>query len=279
MKRRYNSKDSDPVIGEVYLNVTSYAARLILEQYETTKKFSYSFTESANDIYERKSSAETVYHTTSKSCNRKFFVNVKLQCRHSFALRKHIKAQLYQNIQCDHRFSRNQTLTFPSSTVGCIEANPVNSSFKTLTLEEKYLHAERLMKEISGYLSLLGTAAFQSKMEQLQNLLNHWKGNGEVVILESSCNPADSTMVGASGLAVETLFNSQDSSIKLGEGTHERNTTGDDETNATGDDALVLETLVETSGLAVLLNWLRACIRRIQLVAMRRMQLVMMLLT
>ncbi|KAK3726252.1 hypothetical protein RRG08_008633 [Elysia crispata] len=79
-------------------------------------------------------------------------------------------------------------------------------------------------------------------MEQLQNLLNHWKGNGEVVILESSCNPADSTMVGASGLAVETFFNSQDSSIKLGEGTHETNTIGDDETNATGDDALVLAT-------------------------------------
>ena len=87
-------------------------------------------------------------------------------------------------------------MTFPSSTEGCIEANPVNSSSKTLTLEEKYLHAELLMKEIIGYLSLLGTAAFQSKMEQLQNLLNHWKGNGEVVILESSCNPADSTMVG-----------------------------------------------------------------------------------
>ena len=73
------------------------------------------------------------------------------------------------------------------------------------------MHAERLMKEISFYLSLLGTAAFRSKMEQLQNLLNHWKGNGEV-ILESSCNPADSAMVGASGLAVETFFNSQDSS-------------------------------------------------------------------
>ncbi|KAK3772927.1 hypothetical protein RRG08_029843 [Elysia crispata] len=71
-------------------------------------------------------------------------------------------------------------------------------------------------------------------MEQLQNLLNHWKGNGEVVILESSCNSADSTMVGASGLAVETFFNSQDSSIKLAEGTHE--------TNTTGDDVLVLET-------------------------------------
>ncbi|KAK3726253.1 hypothetical protein RRG08_008634 [Elysia crispata] len=107
MKRRYNSKDSDPVIGEVYLNVTSFAARLILEQYEITKKFSYSFTESANDIYELKSSAETVYHTTSKSCNCKFFVNLKLQCRHIFALRKHIEAPLYQNIQCDHRFSRN----------------------------------------------------------------------------------------------------------------------------------------------------------------------------
>ncbi|KAK3764992.1 hypothetical protein RRG08_011079 [Elysia crispata] len=62
-------------------------------------------------------------------------------------------------------------------------------------------------------------------MEQLQNLLNHWKGNGEV-ILESSCNPADSTMVGASGLAVETFFNSQDSK---------------DETNATSYDALLLD--------------------------------------
>ena len=41
IKRRYNSKDSDPVIGEVYLNVTSFAARLILEQYEIAKKFSY----------------------------------------------------------------------------------------------------------------------------------------------------------------------------------------------------------------------------------------------
>ena len=37
----------------------------------------------------------------------------------------------------------------------------------------------------------------------------------------------------------------------MGEGTHETNTIGDDETNATGDDALVLETLVEASGLAV----------------------------
>ena len=79
-------------------------------------------------------------------------------------------------------------------------------------------------------------------MEQLQNLLNHWKGNGEGVILESSCNPADSTMVGASGLAVKTFFNSQDSSIKLAEGTHETSTTGDDERNATSDNALVLET-------------------------------------
>ena len=86
MKRRYNSKDSDSVIGEVYLKVTSFAARLILEQYKIAKKFSYSFTESANDIYELKSSTETVYYTTSKSCNCKFFVNLKLHCRHIFAL-------------------------------------------------------------------------------------------------------------------------------------------------------------------------------------------------
>ena len=64
------------------------------------------------------------------------------------------------------------------------------------------------MKEFSGYLSLLGTAAFQSKIQQLQNFLNHWKDNGEVVILESSCNPTDSTMVGASQLAVEIFVNS-----------------------------------------------------------------------
>ncbi|KAK3784595.1 hypothetical protein RRG08_003403 [Elysia crispata] len=111
-------------------------------------------------------------------------------------------------------------------------------------------------------------------MEQLQNLLNHWKGNGEVVILESSCNPADSTM---------------DSSIKLAKGTHETNTAGDDETNATGNDALVLETLVQASRSAVetffssqdssikLAEGTRE-MNTLQLVTTRRVQLVMMLL-
>ena len=50
------------------------------------------------------------------------------------------------------------------------------------------------------------------------------------------------TLIEASGPAVETFFNSQDSSIESAEGTHERNTAGDDETNATGDNALVLGT-------------------------------------
>ncbi|GFR68223.1 hypothetical protein ElyMa_000272400 [Elysia marginata] len=51
MKTRYNALDSDPIYQQVYGNVTTFAAKLVMQQYQIARKFAYviaSFSSSAH---------------------------------------------------------------------------------------------------------------------------------------------------------------------------------------------------------------------------------------
>ncbi|RUS71030.1 hypothetical protein EGW08_021201 [Elysia chlorotica] len=148
IKTRYNSKDSDATIREIYGNLTTFAAKLVVHQYQISKKIAYSVETASNPTrHVVNYSADMAHTTTVAACSCKFFINLKLQCRHIFALRQYFKMCIYEKVSSGHRFSRNMPPAPITPLEGYVEECPVVYTSKTLTVEGKFLKAANLMND------------------------------------------------------------------------------------------------------------------------------------
>ena len=141
-------------------------------------------------------SKERSIHTSQDNCDCGFFKAKSLPCRHIFALRRYLKADLYNNQLCPLRWTREYFQK--SHRVFCpyryhvpdVTVNTINSLSKILSQQEKYRKVYSIAQKLADIASDISSREFGYAVECLKQIVTAWE-QGKRVVVEVVNDDAD----------------------------------------------------------------------------------------
>ncbi|KAK3916799.1 hypothetical protein KUF71_006400, partial [Frankliniella fusca] len=169
-------KCSDPVISRVCNELTIFAAKLISDQYEMSKK---------------PSPVPNRYEVSEVSCSCVFFKSMALTCRHIMRFRKSLGIPQYDKASIPERWwlQYNLSDTNVATPLGTemdevlnprMPAKPVRDY---LAPREKFKQATEITQSLNPLLVDVGTKTFHERRQLVSDLLHAWKSGTDVSLL------------------------------------------------------------------------------------------------
>jgi len=167
--------------------LTSYAVKFVYKQLSYTVNVPV---ETATPSEYTISTSEGIMTVTATSCHCMFRRAMGLPCRHIFAVRRLIGADLYESDLCNPRWmlttcKETQRLFQPRETLqgSCTLAISEPSTTRaTLTYHQKFRMATKQIRELASIMSDVSTRSFLQRLQQLKQLQEGWQlGNTMIV--------------------------------------------------------------------------------------------------
>lgn len=188
MSLKYNTEHKSDIVNEIQNDLTTFAAKIVIEQYLLSRKTNYLFQCSLTcpDTYILSSTTpgSSQYDCTIHLCSCDFFFKLNLPCRHIFALRSHLCLPIYH---CNNERFKSSTVThsFIDSNVHGI-SHSVLPTLNASTPESRYHITKEITKSIESFFPLLGEHAFQTAISHLNKVFTLIKCDHSLAVIDLS---------------------------------------------------------------------------------------------
>ena len=188
--QRGNSSVSDEVCGAVYDLCTPYAANLVLRQLQNANKYANSATVNVlqtEAFVNMDGNTSYAVDLENKHCNCAFNVTTGLPCKHIFVYRTVTGLTLLSADMVPMRWQKCYAISgVPALTANSRAASVMRTSSTAradvLSKVEKYRLVTNVTKQLCDIVCSVGHNEFLAKFGLLDDLVNYWSSNTNVML-------------------------------------------------------------------------------------------------